>query len=59
MKNNNNNKLVGFGLILGVAIGYSFGNITNSSPTIYAGIGAGLGIVFGAIITQSKKTKKS
>jgi len=53
-------KYVGFGLILGVAIGFGFGLII-TTPTyapVFGGFGAGLGIVFGAMVSYSKTKKK-
>ncbi len=49
-------KYVGFGLILGVAIGFGFGLII-TNPTyapVFAGAGAGIGIVIGSIIGHYK-----
>ncbi len=49
-------KYVGFGLILGVCIGFGFGMIIIGSiyAPIFAGVGAGIGLVMGSIIGRAK-----
>jgi len=49
-------KFVGFGLILGVAIWFGLGLIisTPNYAPIFAGAGAGIGIVLGSIIGHFK-----
>lgn len=51
-------KWVGIGLIFGVAIGSSLDFISGEFTGITASIGAGLGIVFGAMIGHYKTKYK-
>ena len=53
-------KYVGFGMIIGVAIGYGFGLIILGPvyASVFGGFGAGIGIVMGSIIGHSKIKKR-
>jgi hypothetical protein len=58
-KNKKRSQCVGFGLILGVAIGSALDFIGGSFSGITTGIGAGLGILAGAICYYYKLNNKS
>jgi hypothetical protein len=53
-------KWVGFGLIMGVAIGYGFGLIVSGPlyAPMFGAVGAGVGIVIGSIIGHTKIKRK-
>lgn len=57
-KKNVSNYLVGLGLILGSALGFTYGIITNGNSAISGAIGAWLGIVVGSIIQGVSSKKK-
>ena len=48
----------GLGLIMGVAIGTLFAVITNKNIAIYGSMGAGLGLVVGAMIDYQIQKKR-